>query len=159
MSSEQSPIWYLRKHDGGETHGPVPFTRIREWAASAQIHPQDSLSNDRIKWTKAPMVAELHMDWLIEVPDNPLYGPTTAGALLEFLDAGEITPETRIVNCCTAESLLVADAPFYSRREEKPADDPRVAELELELAAARHRLAAAEEEIARLRAGGNAAAD
>jgi hypothetical protein len=146
MTSEQQPIWYLRKHDGGETHGPVPFTRIREWADSAQINPQDSLSNDRIKWTKAPMVADLHMDWLIEVPDNPLYGPTTSGALLEFLVAGEITPETRIVNCCSAETITLAETPFYPEADE----GDRIAALEQELAETRRELAAARERIAML---------
>jgi hypothetical protein len=82
------------------------------------------------------MIAELQMDWLVEVPDNPLYGPTTSGALLEFLRMGEINPDTHVVNCCTGESLVISDAPFYQ------SDDPetlaaRIEELEAELLAAR----------------------
>jgi len=61
------------------------------------------------------MMAELKMDWLIEVPSNPLYGPTTEGALLEFLKEGEIDLSTRIVNCCTGEATSVCEAPFYKK--------------------------------------------
>lgn len=80
---------------------------------SAQIHPQDVISNDGRTWNKAPMLEELHMDWLVEVPGQPLYGPTTAGTLLEFLSLGEISAETRILNCCSGETMLLGDASFF----------------------------------------------
>jgi hypothetical protein len=112
MATGQSSSWYLRKHGAGEVFGPVPFEQIREWADSAYINPQDTVSNDGKTWTKAPMIADLQMDWLIEVPDNPLYGPTSAGTLLEFLTMGEISTDTRIVNCCTGETLTVDAVPF-----------------------------------------------
>jgi hypothetical protein len=136
MPTDNSPIWQLKKFGAGEVHGPVSFEKLREWADAAQINPQDSVSSDGKTWTKAPMIAELQMDWLVEVPDNPLYGPTTSGALLEFLRMGEINPDTHVVNCCTGESLVISDAPFYQ------SDDPetlaaRIEELEAELLAAR----------------------
>lgn len=136
MPTDNSPIWLLKKFGEGDVHGPVSFEKLREWADAAQINPQDSVSSDGKTWTKAPMIAELLMDWLVEVPDNPLYGPTTSGALLEFLRMGEITPDTRIVNCCTGETLTISRAPFYQ------SDDPetlaaRIGELQAELLAAR----------------------
>lgn len=136
MPTDNSPIWLLKKFGEGDVHGPVSFEKLREWADAAQINPQDSVSSDGRTWTKAPMIAELLMDWLVEVPDNPLYGPTTSGALLEFLRMGEIGPDTRIVNCCTGETLTISQAPFYH------SDDPgtlaaRVEELQAELLAAR----------------------
>lgn len=129
MPTDNSPIWLLKKHGEGTIHGPVSFEKLREWAESAQINPQDTVSSDGRNWTKAPMIADLQMDWLIEVPDNPLYGPTTSGALMEFLRMGEISECTRIVNCCTGETLTVAEAPFFQ------AIDPvaRAKELEEEL--------------------------
>ena len=132
MPTDHSPIWLLKKHGEGEIHGPVSFEKLREWAESAQINPQDSISSDGKTWTKAPMNTDMQMDWLIEVPDNPLYGPTTRGALLEFLRMGEITTSTRIVNCCTGENLTVAEAPFY-RQSESTDLAVRVEELEAEL--------------------------
>ena len=132
MPTDHSPIWLLKKHGEGEIHGPVSFEKLREWAESAQINPQDSISSDGKTWTKAPMNTDMQMDWLIEVPDNPLYGPTTRGALLEFLRMGEITTSTRIVNCCTGENLTLAEAPFY-RQSESTDLAVRVEELEAEL--------------------------
>jgi hypothetical protein len=113
MPNDHSPSWFLRKHEKGDVFGPVSFDQIREWAANAYVNPQDFLSTDSKNWTKAPMIAQLQMDWLIEIPDQPLYGPTSAGAVLEFLRMGEITVSTRIVNCCTAETTIVSEAPFF----------------------------------------------
>jgi hypothetical protein len=129
MPTDNSPIWLLKKHGEGTIHGPVSFEKLREWADSAQINPQDSVSSDNKNWTKAPMIADLQMDWLIEVPENPLYGPTTSAALMEFLRMGEIEESTRIVNCCTGETLTIAEASFFKTSD--PA--ARIEELEAEL--------------------------
>ena len=81
--------WYLRKSHDGSEFGPIPFDQVRRWAAEAQIAPLDRVSTDGRTWLKAPMVPELAMDYLIEVGDDQYYGPTTVGALQEFLKAGE----------------------------------------------------------------------
>src|SRR5262245_52431496 len=104
MNIEHPDNWFLRKHDNGEVFGPVPFEKIREWACSAQLNPQDVLSNDKTVWTKAPMVPELAMDWLVVMGKDLLYGPTTAEALIEFVQMGEITPETPLINCANGET-------------------------------------------------------
>lgn len=139
MATDQSPIWHLKKHGTAEMHGPVPFAQIRGWAAAAQVNPHDLVSNDGKSWTKAPMVPELGMDWLVEVPDSPLYGPTTADAVMEFFRMGEITPSTRVTNCCTGESMELALAPFFETEggtASAAALQKRIAELEGELALA-----------------------
>ena len=84
--------WYLRKSHDGSEFGPIAFEQLRQWAADAQISPLDRVSTDAKAWLKAPMVPELEMDYLIEVGEDKYYGPTTVGALREFLTAGEITP-------------------------------------------------------------------
>jgi hypothetical protein len=166
--------WYLKKHDHGEIFGPVHFDKVREWATSAQINPQDMLSEDKVVWTKAPMIPELEMDWLVVVGENLLYGPTTSGALLEFVQLGEITPETHVVNCCSGEIFLLSDTPFYAAAQAEPREEmlpsnpllarlqqsgpgsikfnlqKRVRELETALLEKRRKLLAAEESIARL---------
>ena len=113
MAIERSENWFLRKHDSGEVFGPVPFEKICEWAHSAQVNAQDMLSTDQIIWTKAPMISETEMDWLIVVGENVLYGPTTAEALFEFERLGEITVATTLINCTTGERLTFGEAPFY----------------------------------------------
>ena len=86
MAIERSEDWFLRKHDSGEVFGPVPFEKIREWAHSAQVNAQDMLSTDQIIWTKAPMIAETEMDWLIVVGENVLYDPNVRYYDVAFLD-------------------------------------------------------------------------
>jgi hypothetical protein len=59
------------------------------------------------------MLEELRMDWLVEVPGQPLYGPTTAETLLEFLSLGEISADTTILNCCNGSAMRLGDAHFF----------------------------------------------
>jgi len=46
------------------------------------------------------MVAELGMDWLVEVTSERYYGPTTLGAINEFVQLGEVTPDNFVINTC-----------------------------------------------------------
>ena len=101
--------WYLRKANDGSVFGPITFKQLQQWAADAQISPLDRVSNDKKNWFKAPMVPELVMDYLIEVGEEQYYGPTTIGAVAEFLAAGEITADTIVTNCKDAELMTVRD--------------------------------------------------
>jgi hypothetical protein len=151
MPSDQSPVWLLKKHGTGNIHGPVSFDKLLEWAAAAQINPQDSISDDDDNWKKAPMVEELQMDWLIEVPGN-LYGPTSPGAVLEFLNMGEIDLSTRVVNCCTGESMTLEESPFYRNLNPELLIE-RINQLEEELRAASETIANLEARIAGFEGG------
>ena len=62
------------------------------------------------------MFPELHMDWLVEVSDDYLYGPTTFGTVQEFLAAGEIGAETIVINCKEGSQARVKDMPVFSTR-------------------------------------------
>jgi hypothetical protein len=160
-----SSIWFLRKHDNGEIFGPISFEHIREWASNAYVNPQDSVSYDGVNWTKAPMITELQMDWLIETPDYPLYGPTTSGAILEFLRIGEITSRAQLINCCTAERMILSDAPFFDAGVPSFLNDAlpvpaksgiklslqqRIRDLEIELLEKRVQINTANQKIVRL---------
>src|SRR5213078_5153309 len=92
--------WFLRKHEDGSTFGPVRFDQIARWATAAQIAPHDMLSNDRQTWVKAPMVAQLGMDWLVELTSEHYYGPTTLGTLREVIRLGAICAATVFINSC-----------------------------------------------------------
>jgi len=150
MPSDQSPVWLLKKHGTGNVHGPVSFEKLLEWANAAQINPQDLISEDDDNWKKAPMVDGLQMDWLIEVPGNPLYGPTNAGAVMEFLNMGEIDLSTTVVNCCTGESMRVEEAPFYREEVNSEMLILRINQLEEELRTATETIASLEARIAEL---------
>ena len=103
--------WFLRKHEDGSTFGPVLFDQIARWAATAQIAPHDTLSNDRQIWVKAPMLAQLGMDWLVELTSENYYGPTTLGALQEFIRLGEIDGETLVINTRNGTRCKIQEMP------------------------------------------------
>src|SRR5438552_15811427 len=94
------PSWYLRKYECGGIFGPLPFDQLSRWASKARVAPRDLVSSDRQNWMKAPMVSELGMDWLVEVTSERYYGPTTLGAIHEFVRLGEVTPENFVINTC-----------------------------------------------------------
>src|SRR4051812_45988238 len=108
---ELTQTWYLMKNDDGTTFGPIAFEQLRQWALEAQISPLDKVSTDSKNWIKAPMVPELEMDYLIEVSPDRFYGPTTLGAVREFLMMGEITPDTTVTNCKDGTNKTVKDMP------------------------------------------------
>ncbi len=100
---------YLLKHEDGTVFGPLELEKLKAWADQALVSPLDKISTDKSEWVKAPMIPELNMDWLIEVSLDQLYGPTTLGALKEFLDAGEIDEQTTVLNCCDGERVALSD--------------------------------------------------
>lgn len=108
---EIAQTWYLMKNEDGTIFGPINFELLRQWSLDAQISPLDKVSNDEKSWVKAPMVPELHMDFLIEVSPDQFYGPTTLGAVREFLQAGEINGDTPVTNCRDGSVRLVKDVP------------------------------------------------
>lgn len=110
---EHSAKWYLQKHEDGEVFGPVDFSKLKEWARAAQVSPVDMVSDDRINWIKAPMLQQLHMDYLIQLGDDSYYGPTTEEAVQEFLRLGEIHADTLLINCCTGAETVLRDSGFF----------------------------------------------
>jgi hypothetical protein len=104
--------WFLRKHEDGNVFGPLPFAQLARWASSAQVAPHDGVSTDQMTWLKAPMLPELEMDWLVEVTTESFYGPTTLGAIQEFLRLGEINGDTFVINSCDGSRRRVSEMPL-----------------------------------------------
>lgn len=106
--------WYLLKFSDREIYGPVDQDTILGWAAEAKVSPLDKISrDDRQTWSRAPMIDELQMDWLIEMPDKYLYGPTNVGTIQEFLATGEIDGSVTLINCRTGEEDRLDSLPFF----------------------------------------------
>ena len=103
--------WFLMKNDDGSVFGPISFEQLRQWSMDAQVSPLDKVSTDEKTWLKAPMLPELQMDYLVEVSPDQFYGPTTLGAVREFLQIGEIHADTTVTNCRDGSSALVRDIP------------------------------------------------
>jgi hypothetical protein len=109
METAAAHQWFLRKHDDGSIFGPLSFEQLSRWASSAQVAPHDSLSTDQVNWMKAPMLPDLGMDWIVEVTTERLYGPTTLGAIREFLRLGEIDEESSVINACDGSRQQIRD--------------------------------------------------
>ena len=122
---ELAQTWYLMKNDDGTVFGPISFDQLRQWSLDAQVSPLDKISNDEKNWVKAPMIPELEMDFLIEVSPDQFYGPTTLGAVREFLQVGEINGETPVTNCRDGSVKRVRDiAELQVRAETEDASQP-----------------------------------
>ena len=115
--------WYLWKHDDGCVFGPMGFDHLRQWAVDAYVSPLDKVSTDQVNWVRAPMIPELQMDYLLEVEEGVFYGPTTVGAVRDFLARGEITEETPVTNCKTGEVRRLKEFAIFlppQREESSP---------------------------------------
>lgn len=106
---DDSTQWFLMKQSDGTVFGPLTFSQLHQWALDAYISPLDKISNDQINWVKAPMIPGLHMDFLVELEPGTFYGPTTIGAIREFINCGEITQETLLTDCQTGEQKPVGE--------------------------------------------------
>ena len=159
METAGSQSWFLRKHVDGSVFGPLSFAQVRRWADGAQIAPHDKISQDQETWLKAPMFPELGMDWLVEVTSERYYGPTTLGAVREFIRLGEITDETFILNSCDGSRRQISELPelahqpndFVEVADDAPSASPmainlrdRIADLEQSLFEERRALQACE---------------
>ena len=161
MEAASSLQWHLQKYDGDrEVFGPMQFEKLLRWASSAQVAPNDCVSSDQVTWMKAPMLAELGMDWLVEVTSERFYGPTTIGAVQEFLRLGEINEKTFVINTCdgTRQQVGQLELPSSpaeeaeSTAERRPVAggmsiDPQQRIRELEQALREERRALAEAEV------------
>jgi hypothetical protein len=128
MEAAATQEWFLRKHEDGNIFGPLPFAQLARWASSAQVAPHDVVSTDQATWIKAPMLPELGMDWLVEVTTERFYGPTTLGAIQEFMRLGEINNDTFVINSCDGVRKRISEMPLVLPQtvaeETAPEPDP-----------------------------------
>src|SRR5947207_12257823 len=57
------------------------------------------------------MLTELGMDWLVEVTSEHYYGPTTVGAIQEFIRLGDINADTFVINACDGSRRQIREMP------------------------------------------------
>src|SRR4029077_9225531 len=130
MEEPSGQSWFLRKHEDGTVFGPLSFDQLARWASTAQVAPHDAISSDQLTWTKAPMLPELGMDWLVELTSEQYYGPTTLGAVQEFIRLGEIDGETFVINSCDGTRRQILQVPelqdALSMFASEPAPPPEV---------------------------------
>ena len=72
------------------------------------------------------MIPQLAMDWLIELTSEHYYGPTTLGALQEFIRLGEIDGETFVINMCDGTRRLIQEMPDLWGTAQSQADEDQI---------------------------------
>ena len=69
------------------------------------------------------MLPQLGMDWLVELTSEHYYGPTTLGALREFVRLGEIDGETAVINTCDGTRRQIQEMPDLWEATQSGADE------------------------------------
>jgi ribosomal protein L19E len=123
IDSETPMLWRVKKVPDNAIYGPVDANTLKEWANSAQISPQDHVDVSDENWKPAPDVDFLEMLWMVTLPDDEVYGPTTLGTLREFIHEGLISEKTHATHVQTKQSLpisaLFAAVEFEKKRESR----------------------------------------
>src|SRR5436309_1872842 len=117
--ADESQTWYLLKNDDGTIFGPISLEQLKQWSSDAQVSPLDKISTDAQNWMRSPMLPDLQMDYLVEVSPDQFYGPTTLGAVREFLQMGEINRETTITNCKDGSEVALKNLPSLKPKKEE----------------------------------------
>src|SRR5437763_8862361 len=121
----QSPVGYQSFHEKKEDahiSWPLSLEHLARWASSPQVSPQDVLSTDQFIGIKAPMLEALGMDWLVELTSERYYGPTTLGAVQEFMRLGEINEHTFLINSCDGARRQIGEMALILQTQLEPAD-------------------------------------
>ena len=130
VDSESPMLWRVKKLPDNAIYGPVDEATLKEWASSAQISPEDMIDFSDEEWRPATQIEFLEMIWMVKLPGEELYGPTSVGTLREFIHEGLISEKTIATNVMTEQSLpigaLFAAVEFEKKRAaRRPSDDGR----------------------------------
>jgi len=113
-------LWRVKKASDNSIYGPIDSETLKDWANSAQIAPNDLIDESDENWRLAPEIDFLEMLWLVKLPSGEIYGPTTVGALREFINEGLVTEKILATHGKTHQSLplaaLVAAVDFEKKR-------------------------------------------
>jgi len=157
VDSEAPMLWRVKKAPDNSVYGPVDPEMLKEWANSAQIAPQDMVDESDENWRLASEIDFLEMFWMIKLPGDESYGPTTMGTLREFIHEGLVTEKSLATHVKTNQSLpiaaLFAAVEFEKKRAlRQPSKDSRksTASLAVEMAKDQH-IRQLEEDLKELR--------
>lgn len=89
--------WYIRL-DSTEILGPMSQTELLHCAQECRLAPDHEISSDRQTWRKTHEVAELGMEWMIELIDGSTYGPVHLCAVPHLIDDHAAHPNARLIH-------------------------------------------------------------
>jgi ribosomal protein L19E len=108
VGGELPMLWRVKKMPDNAIYGPVDAETLKDWANSAQVSPEDMIDMSDENWLPSPQIEFLDMLWMVKLPDEELYGPTTVGTLREFIHEGLISEKTIATHARTNQSLPIA---------------------------------------------------
>jgi hypothetical protein len=156
-ATEPPMIWRVKKLPDGDIYGPVDEATLKEWASAAQISPEDLIDLSDEDWKPAPEIIFLEMVWVVKLPGEELYGPTSVGTLREFIAEGLISDKSIATNVNTTQSLpvgaLLAALDFEKKRAaRRAAPDANKSTLKINLDMAKdQRIRQLEEDLRTIR--------
>ena len=87
--------WYV-KTDDGNVYGPAGLAKLVQWAKDGRIEPTSFISENREKWTPAPLMRELDMKWIVETEYGKLFGPFHHDIVSRLINEKRVPPTVRI---------------------------------------------------------------
>lgn len=137
---------YLKRSDG-ETYGPVDLPTLQLWATDGRVAPDDRISGDQVNWALASNLAELGMDWLVELRDGSIYGPIHLLALRDLIREGTVSIQAKIKHKRSGEEQVVCEALLNELLKMGPAVQESPADSAAQLAEAAKKIEQLEQEL------------
>ena len=100
-------IWYVRSAEGA-VYGPSDRETLAQWAREGRIDPSGFVSQDRLEWIPAQLMAELEMTWIVEAEPGKFFGPFNREVVIRLAADGQLPP----------------GATVYRKHEYAPDEDP-----------------------------------
>ena len=131
--------WYLKRIDG-EVYGPVGLPTLQLWATDGRVAPDDKISTDQKKWMLAFDLAELSMDWKVELGDGSDYGPIHLLALRDLIRDGSVSRRAKIKHKQSGEEQVACEALLFELIKTESKAQSAVAALTAQMGDAEKRI-------------------
>ncbi len=94
---------FFLKVANGQVFGPIPMSKLYNWASIYRISPNDYISKDKEKWTSVTDIAELGIEWLITLVNGDVSGPVNLFAVQHLIRNNEAASDATLHNAKTGE--------------------------------------------------------
>ena len=85
----ESEKWYVRSDDDN-VYGPADIGKLVAWAQDGRIGPTSFVSQDRLSWAPAQVLARLEMTWLVETEPGKVFGPFNRAVVMQLFKEGTV---------------------------------------------------------------------
>ncbi|MBR4172653.1 MAG: hypothetical protein IKR48_13460 [Kiritimatiellae bacterium] len=104
-----SGTWLLKDEQGNQ-FGPVVWESLLGWASDGRIGPSDQISPDGTHWRNAADIAELQMEWLVELSPGNYYGPITRNAAEGLIRNGNVPASASVYHRLSPDARTEVEA-------------------------------------------------